>query len=297
MLRSMTGFSTGFITREKYDIILEIKSLNSRFFEFKLKGNDIVGKWESEIKQKIYERLNRGKIELYVKVIEKSAEDYNIFVNTELAKRIVHTLQNLLSELSINSEVSLRDLIAIGRFFEIEHISACEDIHKDLLELLDNTIDNLLKMMYEEGKKIEMDIEKSINTISSLLENIERLYPLNIERYKNALKEKLKEMVLESLYPTDEKALDNRALIETELYISKVAINEEIVRLKSHITQFEKILKESISDSRKLDFIAQEMFREINTISAKSVDYNIIEKAIDMKIEVEKIREHLRNTE
>jgi len=298
MLRSMTGFAGEFLTRDAYDIILEIKSLNSRFFEFKLKGSDVLDPWEAELKNLVYERLHRGKVELFVKVIEKSAEKYKIIVNTELAKKLEEALKKLSEDVSILSEISLKDFVGLAKIFEIENIYSYEDVHRDVIDMLNRALDNLLKMMYLEGEEIKRDIENSIRIISTLVEDIEKFYPLAVEKYKNSLKEKIKEMFGEYFGKIDEKTVDSRVLFEAELLVSRIAINEEIVRLKSHISQFVDIINcESLSDARKLDFIAQEMFREINTIASKSTDYNIIDATINMKVEIEKIREHLRNVE
>ena len=298
MVRSMTGFASEFLSRDAYDIILEIKSLNSRFFEFKLKGSDILDPWEAELKNIVYEKLHRGKVELFIKVIEKSAENYKLIVNIELAKKLEDALKKLAGEIGILSEISIRDFIGLAKIFEIEHIYSYDNIHKDVIEMLNRAIENLLKMMYLEGEKIKKDIENSISIISTLVENVEKVYPLAVEKYKDGLKEKIKEMFGEYFGKIDEKAVDSRILFEAELLVSRIAINEELIRLKSHLSQFVDIINSpGLSDARKLDFISQEMFREVNTIASKSTDYDIIDATINMKVEIEKIREHLRNVE
>lgn len=294
-MRSMTGFATESISTERYDIFVEIKSLNSKYFEFKLKGSDIVEQWEPEIRKLVFEKLKKGKIDVYIKIVEKTAENYNVIINTELAKKFEKSLKELSNELSILPEVSLRDFIGLGHIFYLERISETDGMFEECMKLISKAIENLTKMMQIEAEKIISDIINSLNIISELTNQIEQVYPSAIEKYKESLKEKIKEMLSENFKEIDINAIDNRVLFDAELLASKIAINEEIVRLKSHIEQFKNIMLSKEEDSRKLDFIAQEMFREINTISAKSVDLKVIENTISVKAEIEKIREHLRN--
>ncbi|MCX7821394.1 MAG: YicC family protein [Brevinematales bacterium] len=294
-MRSMTGFSTESLSTERYDIFVEIKSLNSKYFEFKLKGSDIVEQWEPEIRKLAFEKLKKGKIDIYIKIVEKTAENYNVIVNKELAKKFEAALKSLSLELTILPEISLKDFIGLGHIFYLERISETDGMFEECLKLISQAIDNLINMMNVEAEKIIADILNSLNKISELTNEIENQYPTTLEKYKESLKEKIKEMLSENIKEIDINAIDNRVLFDAEMLASKIAINEEIVRLKSHIEQFKKIVLSKEEDSRKLDFIAQEMFREINTISAKSVDLKIIENTINVKAEIEKIREHLRN--
>ncbi|MEJ5284088.1 MAG: YicC/YloC family endoribonuclease [Brevinematia bacterium] len=294
-MRSMTGFATESISTERYDIFVEIKSLNSKYFEFKLKGSDIVEQWEPEIRKLVFEKLKKGKVDIYIKIVEKTAENYNVIINTDLAKKFEKSLKELSNELSILPEVSLRDFIGLGHIFYLERISETDGMFEECMKLISKAIENLTKMMQVEAEKIISDILNSLNIISELTNQIGQIYPSSIEKYKESLKEKIKEMLSENFKEIDINAIDNRVLFDAELLASKIAINEEIVRLKSHIEQFKNIMLSKEEDSRKLDFIAQEMFREINTISAKSVDLKVIENTISVKAEIEKIREHLRN--
>ncbi len=294
-MRSMTGFSTESISTEKYDIFVEIKSLNSKFFEFKLKGSDIVEQWEPEIRKLVFEKLKKGKIDVYIKILEKTAENYNVIINTELAKKFEKSIKDLSNELSILPEINLKDFISLGHIFYLERISETDGMFEECLKLISRAMDNLIEMMEVEAEKIITDILNSLAIISDLTNEIELIYPSSLEKYKELLKEKIKEMLSENFKEINPNAIDNRVLFDSELLASKIAINEEIVRLKSHIEQFKKIMLSKEEDSRKLDFIAQEMFREINTISAKSIDLKIINNTISVKAEIEKIREHLRN--
>ncbi len=294
-MRSMTGYASGTLSTEKYDIFVEIKSLNSKYFELKLKGSDLVEQWETEIRKYIFERLKKGKVDVFIKIVEKTAENYNIVINEELAQKFEKALKELSSKISILPELSLRDFIGLGHIFYLERVSESDNMFGDCLKVVSNVCDKLVEMMEKEAKKIIDDINNSLSLISNLTKEIESIYPLSVEKYKESLKEKIKEMLTENFKDVDLTAIDNRVLFDAELLASKVAINEEIVRLKSHIDQFKAIINTKEDESRKLDFIAQEMFREINTISSKSIDLKVIENTISVKAEIEKIREHLRN--
>lgn len=295
MMRSMTGFASDFRSTELYDIAMEIKSVNSRYFEFKLKSYSLVDEWENDIKNVVFERLRRGKIDLFLKIVEKNAQNYNIVVNTELAKKYEAAVLSLSQQLSIVPEVSMKDFLALGNILQVERIGGSDGLLEAILEMLRSLLDKVVSMMAIEGEKTKEDIEKSLDHIQQSLTVIERQYPESLEKYKSGLKDRLHE-----LYPEakEDPLSNNRFLMEMEMVASRTAINEEVVRLKSHLYQFRSILTGKVSgDSKKLDFIGQEMNRETNTIASKSADYTIIENTITIKGEIEKVREQLRNLE
>jgi uncharacterized protein (TIGR00255 family) len=295
MIRSMTGFANEFMNTDQYDLTVELKSLNSRYFDFKIKSSAFIDEWENDLKNIVYERLKRGKIDLYIKIVEKEAKSYNIIVNEELAKKYKAAISNLKMSLFLDDDVSLRDFLSIGGILQIERIGGFEDLHQILTEMIKRVTVKILDMMHREGEKTKEDLEASLARIDKSLGEIEILYPPNLEKFKQGLKDRLLELLPETL---DDPLTGNRLLMEAEIMAGRTAINEEIVRLKSHLNQFGKILDEKIAgDSKKMDFISQEMNREINTIASKSTDYNIIENTIFIKGEIEKIREQLRNLE
>ena len=288
-MRSMTGFASEMKCTDKYDIFMELKSLNSRYFEFKLKSSSVLNEMELEMRNIIFERLERGKIDLYIKVVEKGADNYNVVVNQELAKKYEDAVLALSSKLGIVSDLNVRDFLMLDGIMNLERLGSDEELKSQLTQMLNTMIDRLIEMMYREGQKTKEDIQKSVGLILDSVKTIETLYPAALEKYKTTLKEKVQELMNSGIE-------ENRVLMEVELMASRSAINEELVRLMSHISQFDKILSRKVDgDSKKLDFIAQEMHREANTIAAKSSDYQLIEKTIVIRGEIEKIREHLRN--
>lgn len=295
MRKSMTGYAYLARVTDDYDIFIEIKSLNSKYFEFKLKSNYQIDEWENEIKNLIFEKIKRGKLELYIKIFEKTAQNFDLIINYELAKKFEASVLALSKEINLIPEITIKDLFAFGDIIQIERNELNSSLLSLIKEMLNELLNKLLDMMYIEGKKICDDISISLDLIKNSLTKIQELYPISLEKYKNQLKERIKELIPENLDPN---LINNRLLMEVELVASRSAINEEITRLDSHLHQFYNILNnEKEGDSKKLDFIAQEMNREANTIASKSFEYSIIENTILIKGEIEKIREHLRNLE
>ncbi|NPV00595.1 MAG: YicC family protein [Brevinematales bacterium] len=288
-MRSMTGFASEMRSTEKYDIFIELKSVNSRYFEFKVKSSYYLNELEILIRNLIFEKLNRGKIDLFIKVVEKNADNYEVVVNKDLAKKYEDALVSMAKDLGIVAELAVRDFMNLEGIINLERVGDEEELEKIILTMLNNLIVRIVEMMYGEGKKTREDIENSLARINGSVEIIESLYPQSIEKYKENLRERIQEL-------SANKIEDNRLMMEIEMVSSRTAINEEIVRLKSHLAQFHNIMTGKIhGDSKKLDFIGQEMNREANTIASKSSDYTIIENTIVIKGEIEKIREQLRN--
>lgn len=295
MIRSMTGFASEFRSTEKYDISMELKSVNSRYFEFKLKTYSAIEEWENEIKNAVSEKLRRGKIDLYIKVIEKDAKNYNVVVNYELAKKYETALVSLSKQIGILTELNMRDFVSLGNILQTERIGGYEDLYEDLMDMLGSLVNKILEMMIIEGEKTREDIINSLSVIEKSVQEIDKYYPEALEKYKQGLKDRIIELFPDTI---EDKMGNSRLLMEVELVASRTAINEELVRLKSHIQQFRNILSGKVNgDSKKLDFIGQEMNRETNTIASKSGDYQLIENTIAIKGEIEKIREQLRNLE
>ncbi len=297
MIRSMTGYASEFRSTPRYDVTLELKSVNSRYFEFKIKTYASLDEWENEIKAAVFEKLKRGKIDLFVKVVEKDAENFRLVVNYELARKYEAALKSLAENLGIVPDLSMKDFLSLGdSVIQVERTPGTEELRDLLLSMLGSLLEKILDMMNLEGRKTRDDVEKSLAVIESCVSKIEALYPESLEKYRAGLKDRIREMFPESGAPA---GLDNgRLLMEVDMVASRTAINEEIVRLKSHLAQFRGILSgKSGGDSRKLDFIGQEMNRETNTIASKSGDYQIIENTIAIKGEIEKIREQIRNVE
>ncbi len=288
-MKSMTGFASQTVTTDRFDLYLEIKSVNSRYFDFKFKAVHQLNAVEIEIKKKVQEYLHRGKVDLYIKITEKSADQYEVVVNHELAKKYEEAFRHLSREISILSQVSVQDFIALEGLMSIERKEADEELIQTVFQTLSNALNQMNEMMESEGQKTVEDISSSLSTISDAVSIIAERYPESLKTYKENFKNRLQELAVTTI---DE----NRLLMETEIIAGKSAINEELVRLNSHLHQFEQILSgKQNGDAKKLDFVSQEMNRETNTIASKSSDSEIIRQTITIKGEIEKIREQLRN--
>jgi uncharacterized protein (TIGR00255 family) len=285
----MTGFASAMKTTERYDIFMELKSVNSRYFEFKLHTSYLIGEMELEIKDILFRELERGKLDLFVKVVEKDASNYRVIVNHELASMYEGAFRSIAEKLGVGLDVTLRDMISMDGVMNLERIGSDPEAEKLIREMLGEMLVKIKEMMFIEGKKTREDIEKSLSIIADNVTKIESIYPGSLEKFKDSLKERIAEF-------SSKGYDDNRILMEVELVASRTAINEEIVRLKSHLKQFGDIISgKNSGDSKKLDFISQELNSEANTIASKSFDYDIVESTIAVKSELEKIREQLRN--
>lgn len=288
-MRSMTGFASAMKTTDRYDLFMELKSVNSRYFEFKLHTSYLIGEMEMEIKDILFRELERGKLDLFVKVVEKDASNYKVIVNHELASMYEGAFRSIADKLGVGLDITLRDMISMDGVMNLERIGSDPEAEKLIREMLGEMIVKIKEMMYIEGKKTREDIEKSLAIIAENVVKIEGFYPGSLEKFKASLKDRIAEY-------SSKGYDDSRILMEVELVASRTAINEEIVRLKSHLKQFADIIAGKHSgDSKKLDFISQEINREANTIASKSFDYSIVESTIAVKSELEKIREQLRN--
>ncbi len=288
-MRSMTGFSSAMRTTDRYDLFMELKSVNSRFFEFKIHSSYFLGEMELEIKDFLFRELERGKLDLFIKVVEKDASNYRVVVNHDLASLYEGAFRSIAEKLGVGLDITLRDMISMDGVMNLERIGSDPEVENLIREMLKEMLQKIKEMMFVEGKKTREDIEKSLAAISGCVEKVESLYPGSLERYKASLKDRITEYASKGYE-------ENRLLMEVELVASRTAINEEIVRLKSHLKQFGDIITgKHGGDSKKLDFISQEINREANTIASKSFDYDIVENTIVVKSELEKIREQLRN--
>ncbi|MGL4451548.1 MAG: YicC/YloC family endoribonuclease [Sarcina sp.] len=294
MAKSMTGFgrATTEDGREKV-FSIELKSVNHRYLDINIRMPKSMFSLEDKIRRKIKESLNRGKIDLFINYKSYTKVDSVAKVNMDFAKTYVRALTNLKDEFpQIKDDLSLSliskhpDVILIE-----EKEEGLDEIWNEIEPLLQKSLDGLLAMRIFEGTKLKEDIISKTFEIEKLVEYIEGKADTLVSNYKLKLEDRLKELM--NTINVDE----NRIAMEVAVFADKVAIDEEITRLKSHIIHLRETLSISESMGRKLDFIMQEMNREANTIASKSTDLNITNKVIDIKNTLEKIREQVQNIE
>lgn len=292
MVMSMTGFGRAEMTLGSRDIIVEIKSVNHRYFEFSCRTSRGCSFLEDKLKKYVNERVSRGKVDMYVSVTETDDASVEVELNKPLASGYINAMQTLANEYGIENDVSVSVLSRFGDIFQISRPPADEEaVFNDVKQVADAALEQFLSMRQTEGEKLRTDILSRAETIISIVGEIEERSPITVQEYRDRLYAKLSE-VLQSANIDDQ-----RILTEAAIFADKVAVDEETVRLRSHFDQMQKFLSSGEPVGRKLDFIVQEMNREANTIGSKVNDSALAHKVVDIKGELEKIREQIQNIE
>lgn len=294
MVKSMTGFGRA-ASEEGRDKVfsVEIKSVNHRYLDINIRMPKAMIPLEEKIRRKIKEYLNRGKVDLFINYKNYGKSDSVATLNLDFAKTYVEALKVLKNEFSdLKDDLSLS---LVSRHPEVISIEEKEESLDEIWEEISNLLDISLKAMLEmrefEGDKLKEDIILKSNEIENLVSKIEEKSTVIVENYKLRLEDRLTDIL--GKVEVDE----NRLAMEVAIFADKVAIDEEIIRLKSHIKHLRETLELSEPIGRKLDFIMQEMNREANTIASKSTDLDITNNVIDIKNTLEKIREQVQNIE
>lgn len=292
MIRSMTGFGRATFEDDSRSFTVEIKSINHRYCDINLKMPKSLISIEDKIRSTIQKKISRGKVDVFINLTTYDKKDIKTVFNETLADSYVECLRSIKNRYDIKDDISLS---LVAKFPEVVTIQQQEEdiekLWKSLSGPLNEAIDMLLKMRQIEGNKLQENIIEKCNNIKNILDNIEERAPLVPITYKQKLQDRLKELLED--YNIDE----NRIAMEVAILADRACIDEEIVRLNSHIIQMQETLKLDESIGRKLDFIIQEMNRETNTIASKANDLNISNLAISIKNEIEKIREQIQNIE
>ncbi len=292
MIKSMTGYGSGTSETAGKVFTIEVKSVNSRYSDFNIKLPRVYTFLEDPLRKKAAEKINRGKVDIYVNVESGDEGDSVVTVNKSLAKAYLDALHNLSSELEIGSNANAETFLRIPDIFTVEKAPEdTEAITSAAVEALSMALDGFDSMRIAEGKKLVSDLKEHLVFISNATEEIEVRSPKIVDEYRVRIDERVRDILGSATYD------ETRLLTEVAIFADKVNVNEEIVRLKSHIAQFNQMLDDGGSVGRKIDFLIQEMNREINTIGSKSNDLDIAKIVIDVKAEIEKLREQIQNVE
>lgn len=290
MIRSMTGYGRGKYEIDSREYTVEIKSVNNRFCDISVKLPRSISYLEEKVKKEITSKISRGKIDVFITFYNNSTKGKSIKFNRELASIYIEELRELAKENSINSDIQVTEISKFPDVLTVENNEDEELIWNELQIPLKEAISNFINMKETEGKKIYEDlssriedIQKKVNIIS---ENSTRL----IKDYVVKLETRIKELL------NTENIDENRLAMETVIYADKCSVEEEITRLNSHVSQFKSLIKENVV-GKKLDFLIQEMNRETNTIGSKSSSIEITNLVIEMKTQIEDIREQIQNME
>lgn len=292
MIKSMTGYGMGKAELGSKTFTVEVKSVNSRYSDFSIKMPRIYTFLEDPIRKAASARINRGKVDIYVNVESSGEEDSVVKVNTALAKEYLDALHTLSSELQISSNATAETFLRIPDILTVDKAPEDDElITQAVINALGSALDGFDEMRIAEGEKLSHDLCEHLSFIENATADVEKRSPEIVNEYRSRIEERMRDILGGVSYD------ETRLLTEVAIFADKVNVNEETVRLKSHVSQFREMLQSGGSVGRKIDFLIQEMNREINTIGSKSNDLDVARIVIDVKAEIEKLREQIQNVE
>ena len=292
MIKSMTGYGSAKGVSGKMEISVELKSVNSRYYDCTVKLPRTFTAFEEPMKSTVGENISRGKVDVYVSIDSSKSSDMEIKVNSYLAEAYITSLRALAKEHGLVDNISATDILKFPDVLQAEKSETDpEQLCADIRAVLKDALVGFDEMRAREGAKLYSDLMTRLLEIERLTEEAEQISPKSVANYLSKLESKMREFLQSANID------ENRILAEAALFADKVAINEETVRLKSHISQLRDLLESSEPVGRKIDFLVQEFNREANTIGSKGNDTAMARIVVDMKSEIEKIREQAQNIE
>ncbi|MBP3801072.1 MAG: YicC family protein [Clostridia bacterium] len=291
MIKSMTGYGKSSITENLREYQVEIKTINHRYADVNIKMPRTISYLEDDVKKEILKQVNRGKVDVFISYYNNSKEGNEVKINTEIAKLYIDELRKLASEEGLQSNIEVVDIAKFPDVLKIQANNDDETIKEELLAVVKQATDSLMKMRQEEGTKIAKDLEERLDAVEAKVLEISKLSTGLIEDYVVKLEDRIKDLL------KTEEIDKSRLAQEVVIYADKCSVEEEITRLKSHISQFRKLLESKDAIGKKLDFLIQEMNRETNTIGSKANNLEITNYVVDVKTELENIREQIQNIE
>ena len=291
MIKSMTGYGKANISKNQRTYQIEIKSVNHRYLDISIKMPRTISYLEEDIKNCISKKLKRGKIDVFITFENNSSEGKNIKINTEIAKLYIDELKRLAEEENINSNIEVTEISKYPDVLSIHNEQDDEIIKQETLEAVNVAVNHLINMREIEGNKISIDLLNRIQDIKQKITEISSLSTGLIKDYVVKLEARIKELL------QNQEIDESRLAQEVVIYADKCPVEEEITRLDSHISQFSNLLNSNEAVGKKLDFIIQEMNRETNTIGSKANNLEITNDVIDIKTQIENIREQVQNIE
>ena len=292
MIKSMTGFGRCEVLKDSRKFTVELKSVNHRYLDVNIRMPKKLNFFETSIRTLLKSYADRGKVDIFITYEDLSQSQVSVKYNAALAAEYLKYLNQMAEEFSLDNDVRVSTLSRYPEVFTMEECSEDEDeLWNGLKEALEGAFSQFVEMRTKEGERLKEDILLKLDLLSEQIRFIEERSPQIIAEYRTKLEEKMRELL------EDTQIDDNRIAAEVILFADKICTDEEVVRLKSHIQHMKETLEESNGIGRKLDFIAQEMNREANTILSKANDLDISNRAIRLKTEIEKIREQIQNIE
>ena len=292
MVRSMTGYGKGIAENSDARVTIEMKSVNHRYLDLNIKLPKKLNFLESTIRNKISESVFRGKVDVYITLNEHSDACYQVTINDAIAQKYYDSISVMADKLGIDNDMKASSISRLPDVIELEEMEADEDSLKALvLDALDSCVAQFVDSRIAEGNRLETDLIAKMDEMLVLVDKLEARSPQIIEEYRARLKTKVAELL-------DDNHIDeSRVAQEVVIYADKICIDEEMVRLKSHVSETRGVFELDKEVGRKLDFLAQELNREANTILSKSTDVEIADIGITLKTLIEKVREQIQNIE
>ena len=293
MIRSMTGYGKQSLNVDGREYQIEIKSVNHRYLDINIKMPKTLSYLEETVKKEISEKIKRGKVDVFITYENNSKEGRNITINKELAKLYIEQLKELSEEEKISSNIEVMEIAKFPDILTIKADEEDEKIKQEIIQVTTEATNKIVEMKAIEGEKIAQDLLQRISKIENKIMEISSKSTGLIEEYVVKLEKRIQEIL------KTEEIDKSRIAQEVVIYADKCSIQEEITRLKSHIYQFRNLITNNQNETigKKLDFIIQEMNRETNTIGSKANNLEITNGVIDIKTEIEDIREQIQNIE
>lgn len=292
MLKSMTGFSRARAENDAYEVVVEIRSVNHRYLDVRIRGSSGLASLEKQIRDSVADELGRGKVDVSVSLKPKGESASEIEVDRPLMKEFVRVASELGKESGIDGALSLSDLVGFSPAFQVRDrdLSEGSSVWEALEPALSEALAELTRMREAEGKEMSADFERRMTALGGHLERVEKSSGERRESRRNDLGAKVRELLGSALEPS-------AISMEVARLVERADIAEEITRFRSHLELWKRAVAASGPCGKKLDFIIQEMNREVNTIGSKSQDAEIAEQVIAMKSELERVREQVQNIE
>ena len=302
MVKSMTGYGRGEFTRNEWRFITEIKAVNHRYCDISIKMPSVMNPFEDRIRKLLSRDIKRGKVDVLIRLDSYGQQNVKIHVNTQIADAYTKALYSLQDKYHVSDGLTLQMLASLPDIFTVDKsVEHEEELGYRMWEVLEPAIQNATKnfndMRQSEGRNILGDILSKRKDVLELMKEIKIRAPFVAKEHEKRLRERIAEVLRLAPEAGFEEKDESRILLELALYSDRIAIDEEIARIESHIEQLSYILTEKDAVGRKLDFLIQELNREANTIASKANDRELSKLVIEMKSKIEKIREQVQNVE
>lgn len=290
-MKSMTGFGRASLESNGKNYIIEIKTVNNKYSDITVKSPKRLSFMEDKIRKQIANRITRGKVEVSVSFFDFSNKSKNVVLNKEIAKEYIKQLREIADENNLSENISVVEIAKLPDILNSIDSDNDEEITSEALKCLNMALDSLIEMRKSEGENIKQDLLVRIERVQNLVDKIAENSKGIVEEYVSKLEKRVKEILKTDVVD------ENRIAQEAVIYADKTSIEEELTRLNSHIVQFKELVNSDGPVGKKLDFMIQEMNRETNTIGSKAGSGEITKAVIDLKVELEDIREQIQNIE